>query len=69
MHLQSAEYWGQKGTRARDAVAQLTGHNAKTVMLEMAKHYENLAHRAHMIAVILGAAQNPPEGHSFTQEH
>jgi hypothetical protein len=37
-------------------------------MLEMAQHYETLAHSARMIAVILGEAPSPPEGLSFTDE-
>jgi hypothetical protein len=53
MHLQSAEYWGRKAMRAKRAADLLVGPNAKAVMSAMAEHYENLAHRARMIASML----------------
>ena len=68
LHLQTAECWGQKAVRARHVSDQLTGPDAKAVMLEMAQHYETLAHRARMIAVILGEARPLPESLSFKDE-
>jgi len=68
MHLQSAEYWGQKAARARHAAAMLAGANAKATMLEMAVHYENLARRARMIAAILDEAPSLPERPSVSSE-
>lgn len=61
MHLQSAEYWGQKAARARHAADKLVGPNAKATMLDMALHYESLARRARMIAAILDEAPERPE--------
>ena len=69
MHLQSAEYWGQKAARARHAAAMLAGANAKATMLEMAVHYENLARRARMIAAILDEAPSLPEWPSIPSEY
>lgn len=68
MHLQSAEYWGQKAARARHAAAMLEGANAKAAMREMAVHYENLARRARMIAAILDEAPGLPEEPSFSSD-
>jgi hypothetical protein len=68
MHLQTAEYWGQRAVRAKYAANKLAGLDAGAVMLEMAQHYETLAHRARMIAVILGEAPSAPEGLSCTDE-
>ena len=53
MHLQSADYWEQKAARARHVANRLSGANARAVMLEMAQHYETLAHRARTIAAML----------------
>jgi hypothetical protein len=68
MHLQSAEYWGQKAARARSAAAKLVGAHAKETMLEMAIHYESLAGRARMIAAMLDELPKRPEGLSVTHE-
>lgn len=53
MHLQSAEYRGQKAARARYAASRLEGANGKATMLDLAQHYENLAHHARIIAAML----------------
>jgi phage terminase Nu1 subunit (DNA packaging protein) len=68
MHLQSAEYWGQKAARARSAAAKIAGANAKETMLEMALHYESLACRARMIAAMLDEVPNQLEGSSVSPE-
>ncbi len=60
MHLQSAEYWGQKAARARNAADKFAGSDAKATMLKMAHHYENLAQRARMIAAMLGEVPHSP---------
>jgi len=60
MHLQSAEYWGQKATRAKHTADQLAGANAKAVMLEISQHYETLAHHARIIATMLDGEPATP---------
>ena len=68
MHLQSAEYWGQRAARAKHAADKLAGASAKATMREMAIHYENLARRARMIAAILDETPRLQERPSVSHE-
>jgi len=58
MHLQDAEHWLRKAAQARHTAEKMSGDDAKSVMLELAAHYEKLAHNARMIAAILGVPED-----------
>jgi hypothetical protein len=60
MHLQDADHWERKAAQARGTAAKMSGHDAKSVMLELAEHYEKLAGRARVIAALLALPQGNP---------
>lgn len=58
MHLQDADHWDRKAAQARDTAAKMSGRDAKSVMLELAEHYEKLAGRARVIASMLAVPED-----------
>ena len=53
MHLQDSDHWERKAAQPRYTAAMMSGHDAKSVMLELAEHYEKLARQASVIAAML----------------
>lgn len=53
MRLQMADRWERKAAQARDTAAKMSGHEAKSVMLELAEYYEKVARQARVIAAMM----------------
>ena len=53
MQRRDAEFWEWKAARARDAAAKMSSEDARSIMLEIAEHYEARARRARTITAIL----------------
>lgn len=58
MPRRDVEYWEKKAARAREMAAKMSGENAKSVMLEVAEHYERRARRARTIAEMLAPLED-----------
>jgi len=55
VHLQDADHWKRKAARARDAAAKMSGEDAKSIMIEIAKYYEQCAREARTITDMLAS--------------
>ena len=59
VHLQEVDHWERKAEQARDVAAKMSGQAAKSVMMDLAAHYEKLASRARTIEAMLVPTGNP----------
>jgi hypothetical protein len=55
VHLQDADHWQRKAAQARDLAAKMSGENAKSVMLEIAKYYDQRASEVRTTAELLAS--------------